>query len=434
MMSMIKFLSIGVLFVLCSFFYFPFSFSFFPSVNTKMLLALGGLFWLLFKYSIYKQGQIEKSFFIVTLFATGVSFSAFLTMVLNNTLDTSYISYVVSMWVWWGAAYFVINLIKVVHGKISVELVCFYLIAVGVFQCLMAIAIDSFPQIKNIVNSFLYGKGYMGKVEGRLYGIGCALDVGGGRLSIVLLIIAYLLPQMVVRKRYFLTIILLIALLMISCIGNMIGRTAVIGLFFAAAYWLYTIFINDSIYNGRKSTFVQFILGGILIGVISSIFLYNINDYWKQLYRFGFEGFFSLVEVGRWEVHSNEMLKEGLIFPDNFKTWIIGDGYMGSPNNDPNYIGPESWGFYMNTDAGYSRFLFYFGIIGLGAFMTFMAKVCQVCMGRFGNYKLLFLMILLTNYIIWIKVSTDIFLAFAPFLCISYDENKEYEDSLKVKR
>ena len=28
-------------------------------------------------------------------------------------------------------------------------------------------------------------------------------------------------------------------------------------------------------------------------------------------------------------------------------------------------------------------------------------------------------MILLLNYMIWVKVSTDIFLAFAPFLCLA---------------
>ena len=153
----------------------------------------------------------------------------------------------------------------------------------------------------------------------------------------------------------------------------------------------------------------------LFVSIVCTL-LYNTSEYWKEQLRFGFEGFFSLVEKGRWEVQSNEMLKEGLIFPDNSHTWIIGDGYMADPDVDPNYIGPESWGFYMNTDAGYSRFLFYFGIIGLGAFIIFMAKVCLVCVSRFKNYRMMFFMILLLNYIIWIKVSTDIFLAFAPFL------------------
>ena len=31
------------------------------------------------------------------------------------------------------------------------------------------------------------------------------------------------------------------------------------------------------------------------------------------------------------------------------------------------------------------------------------------------------------NFIIWLKVSTDIFLVFAPFLMIRKEENEDYE-------
>lgn len=37
-------------------------------------------------------------------------------------------------------------------------------------------------------------------------------------------------------------------------------------------------------------------------------------------------------------------------------------------------------------------------------------------------------MILLVNYIGWFKVSTDIFLVFAIFLCVSLEEEKEAEE------
>lgn len=60
------------------------------------------------------------------------------------------------------------------------------------------------------------------------------------------------------------------------------------------------------------------------------------------------------------------------VFPDNLKTWIIGDGYFSNPyNTDPFYIGTRSRGYYMGTDVGYLRFIFYFGLIGLSAFIAF---------------------------------------------------------------
>ena len=60
----------------------------------------------------------------------------------------------------------------------------------------------------------------------------------------------------------------------------------------------------------------------------------------RKNFRFGFEGFVSLIEKGRWEVDSNETLKSMFVWPDNPKTWTIGDGYFSNPvNTDFYYTG-----------------------------------------------------------------------------------------------
>ena len=84
----------------------------------------------------------------------------------------------------------------------------------------------------------------------------------------------------------------------------------------------------------------------------------------------------------------------------------------------------------MGTDVGYLRFIFYFGLIGLTFFLVFFGKVTQVCMRRFKRYGLLFLLILSVNLIGWVKVSTDVFLVFALFLCLSEEDNQNSEDSI----
>ena len=94
----------------------------------------------------------------------------------------------------------------------------------------------------------------------------------------------------------------------------------------------------------------------------------------RNYIQFAFEGFFSLVEKGRWEVSSNEILKNMYRFPESIKTWIIGDGYIENPKNDPYFIGKLTGGYYMGTDVGYLRFIYYFGLIGLIAFIIFMVK------------------------------------------------------------
>ena len=178
-----------------SFFFFPFVFTFFPIANTKMMLGALGVVMLLFNIAKGKMAKLNKSFLILTLLSLAVCFVSLLSMTINNTHDGSYSKYTISMWVWLSAAYVVINMIRGVHGRVSVELVCLYLIAVCVIQCTIAVTIDVFPIVKHFVDSFLEGEGFMGKMNNRMYGIGCALDVAGGRFSAILIMIAFLLPK-----------------------------------------------------------------------------------------------------------------------------------------------------------------------------------------------------------------------------------------------
>ncbi len=331
------------------------------------------------------------------------------------------------MWVWLGGAYFVTNLVKFTHGKVNVELVCYYLISVGVLQCVLAVMVDSIPAVKTFIDSILSGEGFMGKNEGRLYGLGCALDVAGGRFAVLLTMIAFLLPRVVLRHRSnWHVILLLLAFGILSVIGNIIGRTTTIGLVLSLLYLSYVLVHKRMPENAKKR------LGGLIIGCILSFsciatYLYQTNASWHHNLSFGFEGFFSLVEHGRWEVHSNEMLKSHYVYPDNFHTWVIGDGYFGSTDVDPYYTGFEWKGFYKGTDVGYCRFLFYFGLFGLVLFSSFIVEAGLLCINKFQSYRYLFGGILLVNFIIWAKVSTDIFLILALFLCIPKEENDAYE-------
>ena len=150
----------------------------------------------------------------------------------------------------------------------------------------------------------------------------------------------------------------------------------------------------------------------------------------RENIRFAFEGFFNLVEKGSWDVHSNNILYNMYVFPETLKTWLIGDGYFENPTSDPTYVGYMWKGFYMGTDVGYLRFIFYFGLVGLFFFSVFMCLVYKTCVKKFKDYNILFLLLLILNFFIWFKVSTDIFLVFAPFLCISKEENGDYEKKI----
>lgn len=426
-------LAIPFVLVITSFYFFPTVFTFLPMANTKMLVAACGLVTFMVRLGTGQSGRLNKDFFLLSLCALAVSFASFLTMTINNTPDDSYLSYIVSMWVWLVGAYFVVSVIRQIHGKVSVELVCFYLIGVGVMQCVLAVMMEQIPPMKEAIDSVLADDGFMGRGRGRMHGIGCALDVAGGRFAVLLVMVAFLLPRMLHRERKgWLTALLLFSMCVLCVIGNMIGRTTTMGAAIALAYLLYAITFGRDSSSDEKKYLARWFVAFLVVVVSASVYLYNTSDYWREEFRFGFEGFFSLVEKGRWETTSTSMLQEGFIYPDNLRCWVIGDGHMASTDIDPYYQGEAYHGFYKGVDAGYSRFLFYFGLVGLAAFSLFILKAGEICIRRFSPYTLMFLMILALNFIVWVKVSTDIFLCFAPFLALQAEDEEEYNKLLEA--
>lgn len=423
-----KILLIVFTILITDFYYFPFETTFLPGVNTKMILAAIGLGLVTIKAANMKMGLINKGLFSLTLWALAISLISYAAITINNTNDPSYINYFISMWVWLAGAYTVTYCIKQTHGHLSVELLINYLVTVCTLQCTIALILDSFPALDAYINSYLTGEKFMGGKDlgNRLHGIGCALDVAAIRFSAVLIMIAYLLIQKREKFTTFQTWLYILSFITISIVGNMIGRTVTVGIVVALAYWLYNMI------NGIYSHKMLKTLGISLIILIPSLTIaYHTNANIRTHLRFGFEGFFSIYEKGHWETNSNNILKNMVVFPDNMKTWIIGDGYAANPGDtsspyfDPYYTGKNFHGYYMQTDIGYLRFIFYFGTIGLAIFIGYFLAVGNVCMKNLPKHKPLFFLLLCINFLVWFKVSTDIFLAFAPFLCISKEEEEE---------
>lgn len=432
---------IGVLFtiIITSMYFFPFEFTFLPGMNTKMIMAGLGLILIMMRLARSGSSLFNKEFFVLSVWAVAVSLAGFTSVVFNNTPDYTYATYIISMLVWCGGAYTLISLIREVHGRASVFLICNYLIAVCVMQCILAIMIDKIPAFENAVNRIVAGLGFVDldtlDKANRLYGIGASLDVAGSRFSAVLVMIAYVLTEIYKTKYKNYIVWYLIAFVIISIIGNMMARTTTVGIGLFLMFVLY----RSRIYLLRLSESVRklFLWFGIvlMIAIPVTVYLYNTDYQTRSNIRFAFEGFFSLAEKGKWDVHSNEMLKNMYVFPDNPKTWIIGDGYIENPlSTDPYYTGVIYGGYYHGTDVGYLRFIYYFGAVGLFCFCMFMLKAGQIVTERFEKERLMLWVVLAVNFIVWFKVSTDIFLVFALFLCIGKEENDEYNNSILLEK
>lgn len=424
-----RYISVIVVITILSFYFFPFQFRNIPFVNSKMILAGIGLPIVMLVLGKSRNAMINKEFFFLSLIAALVSLIGYISVVYNETLDYTYATYIVSMWVWVCAAYVVVSLMRFVHGHVSVFLICNYLIALCVAQCILALTMEFYTPLRVFVYSII-DEATVNFMEDkdRLMGIGCGLDVAGSRFSAILVMIVHVCIrfQSKVLKYLYLYIF---AFIIISVIGNMIARTTTVGMIVAICYFVISFKSHMSIDLKKGFLFWTIIL--MLIFLPCIVYAYNnIPDIYRNI-RFCFEGFFSIIEKGVWEVGSNEKLQSMYdVFPTSFKTWLIGDGYFGTTTTDPYYIGKEWKGFYMATDVGYLRFIFYFGILGLLAFAYFMYRVARTCMNAFPLHKMLFLLLLMVNFIVWFKVSTDIFLVFAPFLCLGKEENDAFERQL----
>ena len=429
-MKLLSYIKYPILLIVTSFFFFPFEFTFLPGINTKMLLAAMGLMLFVARAAASRSASLDRDFFVLIVFASLVSLSGIISVVYNATTDLSYASYVVSFFVWMGGAYFVVSSIRFLHGKVTPLIVINYLAAICVAQCVIALLISRNPWVKDFVDSFLGGDGFMGKAENRMYGIGCALDVAGLKFSCVLVAISFVVMNGLCQPKLQ-TTIYWIAYLVIAVVGNMIGRTTSVGVVVSLIYILV-----HCIFYGYREFLKSHVLPLLLLMVALLpllIYLYNNSPKTREDLRFGFEGFFSLAETGRWETNSNDRLSDMFVLPDNPKTWIIGDGYFDNPYSDPNFNGDNPTEFYKGTDVGYLRFIFYFGVIGLISFIVFFLVAFWECALRHRKYAILFLMILTINYIVWVKVSSDIFLIFSLFLCVPSESDEGTEQNVIEK-
>ena len=417
-----KWLKILLTGIAVSLFYFPITFTFFPVSNTKNLLAAVGLVCVLFFLVRKQEFSFPRDLVVLLLLSSFVSIISLFSITYNQTPDTSYVEYIRSAVIWLSGAFAICMFIYLTHKRVDVPLLVNYLLAVCIFQCVMAMLIRYIPAVQIFVDSYVnQGQGLLKEMD-RLYGVGASLDVGGSRFAAVLVAIAFMMEESKEQNGNTPKIVLVLAFCIITVIGNMIARTTIVGTIIGLAY----VVLMEMRRMGWKNPddFHSSWLAWIAILVIlipTGVTLYNTSPDFHDQMRFGFEGFFSLFEKGEWEVRSNTTLEKMVVWPEELRTWIIGDGYFENQRNDRNYIGDATTaGYYMGTDIGYLRFLFYFGVIGLVAISAVMAFAGIVSIKAFPDYFPLFLMGIAANFVVWLKVATDLFPFLSLFACLSF--------------
>lgn len=406
-------LKAALLTVVMSLFYFPIGFvGLPPSLNTKQILGVFGILFFILRGIKDKSVVLSRHVMGAGALALLFSIWCFLSVIVNNTSDYAYASYIVSFAVWLGGAYAVCELIKGVQGEVNLKEITKYLVFASLMQCAFVLLIRYIPALQAFVDSHIIQDTTAKEVE-RLYGIGCSLDSGGVRLCTVELLIAHQLASSGrVLKNKGLLVFYILSLLLICTIGCMVARTTVAGFGLALAYLLFSYGgINRGVVTKRQRRFVNVFVLVLATVVGVAIYFYN-NDSWLHgQIRFAFEGFFSWVETGEFRTSSSDVLMERMwIWPWDAEGWAMGYGLF-------------EWsslsGFGIQTDIGYCRFILYCGLIGLALFSSYFIYNSYVVSVKFRDAKLFALLLLALTFIIWIKVATDIFQLYALLLCLA---------------
>ena len=295
-------LSVILVGTLCSLYLFPLTFTFLPVGNTKIYMAVLGLLLFMLNRITSRAPQTARSMVYVSLAALAVSLAGVFSVFLNGTYDYTYAQYLILMWVWAGAAYFVMQCMKKVHGRITAGLVCLYVIGVCVAQCGFALLNEFVPAFKSVVDACVDQQTEVLNEVDRMYGIGASLDTGGSRFACALIMLAYVMVRYAKRGGHVaVTLFHVLLFVFLMVVGSMVARTTLAGAVIALAYLLFTLKDGFQSYHGR--IFLSF-AGIVLVAAPFGIYLYATSPEMSKLFMFAFEAFFNLAGGGEFETHS----------------------------------------------------------------------------------------------------------------------------------
>lgn len=316
-------------------------------ISTRVMMGVMGFFILLNSFRL----NIISPFKGAILIAILSIFSA----ISNQTWDFAFVGYVGSMFLILFAAYFFLSLFpqySIRDNSIN-KLLQIFVICV-LIQSVATVLMFIFPSLGEILQNIfpiVARKSQLEDASGfRLLGIGSAFFGAGVVNGLALIIIIYLY----LKGQFKNPIVLMIDYLIIFMVGLMMARTTIVGFSFSIFLLLsWKPLSKKSIKKNFKWLF--FLI--LILFVAVNFLLLNANE---NLLNFAFEFFYNYEETGSFESASTNDMMSMYRWPEEIKTWIIGDGLFNTEN-----------GYYMKTDIGFLRLIYYGGIPIMLAYFYF---------------------------------------------------------------
>ena len=255
----------------------------------------------------------------------------------------------------------------------------------------------------------------------RLIGLGCFYFGAGAIYGLGLIAI---MPFMLKAKNKQQLIKLILLYVYIFIVGIFFARTAMIGCVFSIVYLIFCILI-PKMCNKVFLVFRQFIIYLTVFG-IALVFIYTsspkLQEDYGDIIDFGFEAFINLVENGELSTASSDGLTEYhlSIWPQNQKTYYIGD--MRWTKGDS---------YYGDSDGGYVRLLFYFGVPGVILFLLYQYSIVRISGLIFKERILSFFFFTVFFYALILLIKGYIDVASLIFIYLHYKSlDSKYENRI----
>jgi hypothetical protein len=360
------------------------------SIPTIRIFQFIGLFLFL---RVCAKGKLNKK--ILLFYGYGILIfliGCISTIVFNKTYELNLaLSKGIYILLYSFGAYLIVFLMKRISVTFSFYTLLEWMIYISLIQSIISIMFFLFPSIFEIYSNLIVHDEH--KIESlrmfRLIGIGDTMFANAAvRYGIVIWGTILLYKQ---ENSFFSRHIFFYYLI--------ISLFCIVGIFSGRIFFLMLLMTIFYIFflNGRKNIFLSckeiiyfFSLISIIVMIVILYLLFTDNE---KIINWAFELFLNIGNNGTLETDSTNDLQEMYLFPDNVKTWLIGDGR----STDDGYSG-----FYMKTDVGYIRSLFYWGLIGCIIYYFIQYKFYEILKNMAPNvYIRKYLLIILLWFYIY---------------------------------
>ena len=394
----------NIIFYFTFFFYiFPISFIFLP-FSTHVLMGIIG--FMVCALGVNKLWSFVRNTRKIWKGLILISLTSLLSIVLNPLHDDKFLTYFFPVIVEALAVVFLSVLAKRLKINLSFIYLCKCIVLVNTVQISIALVMFFSPVVYDFLFSVQKESSYSletieGNLDLRLLGFGSLFFYSGIINSVSLLCNAVLIGH---EKSRLLRLLLVIVHVSIFLIGSVMSRTTYVGMGLSILILLKN--------RGSKSQLLFYFIASFIALVVATMVMVP-ADYLQGFFDYGFEILSNYLSGYGAESKSTNQLQEIYVFPESINTWLFGDALWTDPRNKDLY--------YMHTDVGYLRMIFYSGLCGLTTYFTFVyAQIKEIHKhyGRDTNWFCLALGLLVV--VLMFKGFTDITNILMLFIVSTY--------------